>query len=76
MDLRQILKTSRIFYRDHNLPKWRAELPKKARIDDEENVVGQVVKSGFTHGFAFPPFTVQIANLDDLIEETVRIGSC
>ena len=72
MDLQQILKTSRIFYREHQLRDWRANLPKKAHVPDEETVLGEAAKSGFTHGFAFPPFAVQMAALDQLIEETVR----
>jgi hypothetical protein len=72
MDLQRILKTSRLFYRDHNLRLWRANLPKKARVDHEEEVLKDAAKCGFTHGFAFPPFDVQMATLDELIEETAR----
>jgi hypothetical protein len=72
MDWQQILKTSRIFYRDHNLGSWRTALPKKAHVGDEASVLERATKSGFTHGFAFPPFAVQMATLDQLMEETAR----
>jgi hypothetical protein len=72
MNLQQILKSSRIFYRDHHLQAWRDALPKKALVDQEEMVLEQIAKCGFTHGFAFPPFDVQMATVDQLIEETVR----
>lgn len=72
MDLQRILKTSRVFYRDHALREWRAALPKKALVEQEETVLAQAAKSGFTQGFAFPPFALQLATLETLIEETVR----
>ena len=72
MDLQHVLKTSRIFYRDHHLQAWRAALPKTASVDQPEKVLAQVAKSGFTQGFAFPPFDLQMVTLDQLIEETVR----
>ena len=72
MNLEYVLKTSRIFYRDHHLDEWRAAMPRKVLVPDQENVVQQAVKNGFTEGFAFPPFAVQMADLDKLIEATVR----
>src|SRR2546423_8908818 len=71
MDLQQVLITSRIFYRDHQLRSWRAALPKKASVPDEQGVLQQAARSGFTRAFAFPPFAVQMDTLDQLIEETV-----
>lgn len=72
MDLQQILKTSRIFYRDHGLQSWRAALPKTAHIDDPEKTLADIAKCGFDRGFAFPPFPLQMATIDQLIEETAR----
>jgi hypothetical protein len=72
MDLQRVLKTSRIFYRDHNLADWRAALPKQARVDQEESILAQSAQSRFTHGFAFPPFGVQMTSMEQLIEESVR----
>jgi hypothetical protein len=72
MNLQQILKTSRIFYRDHSLGSWRAALPRTATVQNEEEVLAQAAKSGLTHGFAFPSFGLQMETLDLLIEETVR----
>lgn len=72
MDLQLILKSSRIFYRDHQLRAWRAALPKTALVDQSELVLEQAAKSGFTYGFAFPPFGLQMDTLEALIEETVR----
>src|SRR5262249_27566061 len=70
MDLQRILKTSRIFYRDHDLPDWRAALPKVARVADEGEIIAEATKNGFTLGFAFPPFALQMAALEQLIETT------
>jgi len=72
MDLQRILKTSRIFYRDHRLPEWRAELPKQARVEGEAAVLEDAGRAGFTMAFAFPPFEVQMANLGTLVEQTAR----
>ena len=72
MDLQKILRTSRIFYRDHHLHSWRDGLPKRAHVHDEELVLNQAARSGHTHGFAFPPFAVQMESRDLLIEETAR----
>ncbi|MCI0379302.1 MAG: hypothetical protein L0215_16960 [Gemmataceae bacterium] len=70
MDLQQILKTSRRFYHEHNLPDWRAPLPKAA--ESNEDTVHRAVELGFRAGFAFPPFALQMETLDQLIEETAR----
>jgi hypothetical protein len=72
MDLQQILKTSRIFYRDHRLQEWRHALPRKAHVDREQAVLEEAARYGFSRGFAFPPFAVQTATQGSLIEETVR----
>ena len=72
MDLQQILKTSRVFYRDHGLQSWRAALPKTAHIDDPDKTLADIAKCGFDRGFAFPSFALQMATIDDLIEETAR----
>jgi hypothetical protein len=72
MDLQQILKTSRIFYRDHNLQPWRAALPKQARIEHEREVLEHAARHGFTEGFAFPSIALQMSTLDQLIAEMVR----
>jgi hypothetical protein len=72
MNLQQILKASRIFYRDHHLPAWREALPKKVELEDEAAILERCAKNGFTHGFAFPPFGLQMAMIEQLIEETVR----
>src|SRR5579862_1195399 len=71
MDLQSILKTSRIFYRDHHLPSWRENLPKKAVVDEETAILEQASRYGFSHGFAFPAFHVQMDSLRALIEATV-----
>lgn len=70
MDFQQILKTSRLFYRDHNLDDWRHALPKKARVDRPEEVERAAERAGLTLGFAFPPCAVQLAELPQVIFET------
>ncbi len=69
MDLQQILKSSRIFFRDHDLRPWRAALPKTAQLDREPEVLADAARQGCTLGFAFPPFELQMASLAQLIEE-------
>ena len=44
MNLQQIIKTSRIFYRDHHLPAWREALPKKVELEDEVATLEQCAK--------------------------------
>lgn len=73
MELTEILKISRRFYCDHCLDEWRRNMPKEIRLDASgEESVQQSNKLGFTRGFAFPSFDVQIATLDQLIDETAR----
>jgi hypothetical protein len=72
LDLQSILKTSRIFYRDHHLRHWRENLPKKVSMDGEEAILEQAQRQGFTHGFAFPAFGIQMEGMESLIEETAR----
>lgn len=72
IDFRQALKASRVFYREHNLPAWRAALPVKLTPQGEEHLAQQASQAGCTHAFAFPPFDVQMRALADLIEETAR----
>jgi hypothetical protein len=72
MDLQRILKTSRVFYRDHGLPAWRTALPKSVTIADPEKTLADAAKCGFDQGFTFPPFALQMASIDQLIEEMAR----
>ncbi len=72
MDFQHILKTSRLFYRDHGLPSWRAALPKIANIAEPDETRAEVAKCGFDQGFAFPPFALQMVSIQQLIEETAR----
>lgn len=70
MDVKEILKTSRRFYRDHNLDDWRQKMPKKVQLAPEaEKVHQEAQKLGLVRAFAFPAFAVQKASLARLIDE-------
>ncbi len=68
IDLAAILDLSQRFYRGHNLVDWAAALPARAEADPAP--LTHADKIGFTLGFAFPAFDVQMHTLDRLIEET------
>jgi len=72
-DLAECVKTSRRFYRDHELLDWARAIPKAAVASlSHDSAAAQAEKAGFTRAFAFPPFAVQIEHLDRLIEATAR----
>jgi hypothetical protein len=72
-DLAECVKASRRFYRDHELLDWARAIPKAAAAAlSHDSAVAQAEKAGFTLAFAFPPFAMQIAQLDRLIEATAR----
>ncbi|MCI0682378.1 MAG: hypothetical protein L0Y71_09755 [Gemmataceae bacterium] len=70
LDPTDILRTSRRFYAQHHLADWAEALPATASFADGE--AAPSVERSFTHAFAFPPFDVQMAGLDRLIDETAR----
>ena len=72
-NLTNILQTSRRFYAQHHLADWVDALPTTASFsEDDMSAIAKVAERGFTHAFAFPPFDVQMAALDRLIDETAR----
>src|SRR5437867_9546723 len=72
-DLAGWMQASRRFYRDHNLADWERAVPPDARLSPgQDATLRQAEKAGFTRGFAFPPFDLQRAQLDRLIDETAR----
>jgi hypothetical protein len=72
-ELQSTLADSCRFYRHHNLGDWATTLPASPTLADlDQATAGQAAKHGFTAAFAFPPFTLQMATLDRLIDETAR----
>jgi hypothetical protein len=65
------VKASRRFYRDHELADWAHAIPKVA-APVHDSALAQAEKAGFTLAFAFPPFALQISQMDSLIEATAR----
>jgi hypothetical protein len=73
LDVAACVKTSRRFYRDHELPDWAHAIPKDGAIrPPHDSALAQAEKAGFTIGFAFPPFALQLEQLEPLIEATAR----
>lgn len=72
MNVTPPLKHSRRFYRDHDLSDWLEPLPKSLPDLTDADLVQQAAKAGMTRAFVFPPFDVQMASLDRLIEATAR----
>src|SRR5262245_46224354 len=73
MDLTEILKASRRFFREHNLDDWRRSTPKKVHLGPDAELTRELArKSGFQRGFAFPPFDLQMASFERLVDETAR----
>ena len=73
IDLPNALQVSRRFYVQHNLADWADALPATISLTpDESSVVAQAAERGFTRAFILPPFDVQMAALDRLIDETAR----
>ena len=71
-DVNAILQSSRRFYAQHNLAAWVDTLKDTTSLAEDTSEVAKAAERGFTHAFAFPPFDVQMAALDRLIDETAR----
>ena len=74
-ELATILDTSRRFYRQHNLADWAEAVRDVPVSTDDLAEISRAGKQGFTAGFVFPPFDLQIPTLDRLIDETARTPS-
>jgi hypothetical protein len=73
LDLAERVRESRRFYRDHALADWARAIPKAAAIPAAyDSALKQAEKAGFALGFAFPPFALQIDQMDPLVEATAR----
>lgn len=73
LDLAETVKASRRFYRDHALADWLRAIPKSAAIAAGYDSAGQQAeKAGFVSGFVFPPFALQLEQVEPLIEATAR----
>ena len=72
-DVAEVVKASRRFYRDHDLRDWARAVPKGAVIPaGHDDALRQAEKAGFSEGFAFPPFALQMAGLEQLVDVTAR----
>jgi hypothetical protein len=73
LDLAECVKTSRRFYRDHDLVDWARAIPKSTAITlPHDSALTQAEKAGFTLGFAFPPFALQMEQFSQVVEATAR----
>jgi hypothetical protein len=66
-DLRAMLDASRRFCAAHGLADWA-----KALMSVDADAPTGAVPREFTAGFVFPPFELQMATLDRLVDETAR----
>ncbi len=72
-DASAVLTASRRFLATHNLADWAEALPTNATLTaDHRAALAHASKHGFTAAFAFPPFELQMATLDRLVDETAR----
>jgi hypothetical protein len=72
-DFAALVKESRRFFREHGLAAWADAIPRHpAPAFDVETLLEQAARSGFTEGFAFPPFAVQMADLDRVVDGCAR----
>jgi hypothetical protein len=73
LDLAGVVKASRRFFGDHDLKEWGRAIPKECDFDAlDPSHLQFAEKCGFTLGFAFPPFALQMPSFDKLIEVTAR----
>jgi hypothetical protein len=67
-----MLEVSRRFYRRHGLADWADALPADGAALQDRGDLDTAAKHGFTQGFAFPAFELQMQTLERLIDETAR----
>jgi hypothetical protein len=73
LDVAEAVKASRRFYREHELLDWARAVPKAATaVPSHDSAWEHAQKAGFTCAFAFPPFGLQLEQLDGLVEATAR----
>ena len=72
-DFTAIVKASRRFYKEHALVPWAAAIPRRPSPAIEvEKLLEHADRSGFTEGFAFPPFAMQMDALPRVITACAR----
>lgn len=72
-DFPSVVRASRRFLADHGLRDWAMAIPRQpAPARDVENLLEQAQRSGFHEGFAFPPFALQWATFDRLVDGCAR----
>src|SRR5471030_2917507 len=72
-DFAALVKGSRRFCREHGLAGWADAIPRRpAPTTDVEALLEQAARSGFTEGFAFPPFSTQMADFDRILDGCAR----
>jgi hypothetical protein len=72
-DFPAIVKTSRRFYKTHDLADWARAVPRSPTpAGDVEPLLEHALAHGFTTGFAFPPFDVQRRSFEKLVDACAR----
>lgn len=73
LDLTPILAKARSFYKDHDLSDWADALPHKAcTTEADESKLVWAERAGWDESFVFPPFSLQMATLERLVQAMAR----
>lgn len=71
MDLQDILKASKDFYKSHQLEAWAKALPSSVKLSNEaELLLARAEALGLEQAMAFPDFKTQMAAIATVIAET------
>ena len=70
IDVPNVLARSRRFFELHHLADWAEALPTTPKYDS--TALAQATKLSCTAAFTFPPFELQMATFDRLVDETAR----
>src|SRR5262249_43056466 len=72
-DFAAMVRGGRRFFREHGLAAGADAIPRRpVPAFDVESLLEQAARSGFVEGFAFPPFAVQMTDLDRVIDGCAR----
>ncbi|MGH7601918.1 MAG: hypothetical protein ACREOI_36610 [bacterium] len=71
MDLQNVLKASKDFYKSHQLEAWAKALPNSIKLNKEaESAIARAEELGLEQAMAFPDFKTQMAAIATVIAET------
>jgi len=72
-DFPALIRKSRRFYKDHNLNAWAKAIPRApVPARDVEELLEHANQHGFSGGFAFPSFQMQMQSFDQLVDACAR----